>query len=47
MDSSITHRTPDNGATDAESRRHALDLLLSRRSVGVLEEPAPPDPISS
>ncbi len=29
MDSSITHRAQDaNGATHAENRRHALDLLL-------------------
>ena len=41
MESSIAQRTPDNAATDAEDRRHALDLLLGRRSVSALEEPAP------
>lgn len=41
MDSSIASHAPSNGVTDAEDRRHVLDLLLARRSVGVLEDPAP------
>jgi nitroreductase len=32
---------PDSHAADAEDRRHALDLLLDRRSVGALGDPAP------
>jgi len=41
MDSSIAARAPDNGLPDAEDRRHALDLLLGRRSSSALDEPAP------
>ncbi len=37
MDSSIADRT----SSRSEERRHALDLLLGRRSAGVLEDPAP------
>jgi nitroreductase len=41
MESSIARRTPDDAVTDAEGRRYALDLLLGRRSVGTLDDPAP------
>jgi len=41
MESSIAHRRPDEAVTDAEARRYALDLLLGRRSVGALDDPAP------
>jgi len=41
MESSIADRTPDSGSTDVENRRQVLDLLLGRRSVNVLDEPAP------
>ena len=41
MESSMAHRTPDNAVPDAADRRHALDLLLGRRSVSDLEDPAP------
>ena len=41
MNSSIAARVADNAVPDAEDRRHALDLLLARRSVNALEDPAP------
>lgn len=41
MDSSIADRGPDSRATDANNRRHALELLLDRRSVSMLDDPAP------
>ena len=41
MESSIAARVTDNAVPDAEDRRHALDLLLARRSVNALEDPAP------
>jgi nitroreductase len=41
MDSSIDHRTQDDAVSDVDDRRRALDLLLSRRSVSALDDPAP------
>ena len=37
----MAHRAPDNAVPYADDRRHALDLLLARRSVNALEDPAP------
>jgi nitroreductase len=41
MDSSIADRGQDASSTHADDCRHALDLLLGRRSVSALEDPAP------
>lgn len=41
MESSLPRRAPDDVTLDTGDRRHALDLLLSRRSVGALHDPAP------
>lgn len=41
MERSMAQRAPDDVATEVDDRRPALDLLLSRRSVGALQDPAP------
>lgn len=41
MENSLARRAPDDVTLDAGDRRRALDLLLSRRSVGALQDPAP------
>lgn len=41
MESSLAPRAADGITIDLDDRRHALDLLLSRRSVGALQDPAP------
>lgn len=41
MESSNARRLPDDAVPDDEHRRHVLDLLLARRSVSALEDPAP------
>ena len=41
MESSRTRLGADTAVADREDGRHALDLLLRRRSVGALQDPAP------